>query len=80
MPITGKESLLKSLLMAAIKSAVEAKSGTPTAEPEYIDALSEGIANAIIPFLVTNTQVDPGQSVNVTSPTSGTVSSDGTIS
>ena len=65
MPITGNEALLTSQLTSAITAAIEAKYGHPIRDPEYIDALSAGIANAIIPFLVTNTQVNTGQLVNV---------------
>jgi hypothetical protein len=63
MPISGNESLLASQLTSAITAAVEAKYGKPIGNPEYIDALSAGIANALIPFLVSNTEVNPGQTV-----------------
>lgn len=63
MPITGLESTLASELTSAITAAVEAKYGHPIRDPEYIDALSAGIANALIPFLVINTEVNPGQVV-----------------
>lgn len=65
MPISGLESTLTSELTSAITAALEAKFGGPIGTPEYIDALSAGIANAIIPFLVANTQVNTGQSVAV---------------
>lgn len=77
MPITGLETTLKSQLISAITAAVEAKFGGPVRPPEYIDALSEGIANAIVPFLVTNVQVNPGQTVDLDA---AIVDSDGTIS
>lgn len=79
MPITGQETVLASQLETAIRAAVAAKFGGPIVDPQYIDALSKGIANAIIPFLTSNVQVNPGQSVAVTGST-GTVDSDGTIS
>lgn len=65
MPISGLESTLASELTSAITAAIEAKYGHTIRSPEYIDALSAGIANAIIPFLVANTQVNTGQSVAV---------------
>lgn len=93
MPITGLESTLTSELISTITSAIEAKYGHVIREPEYIDALAAGIANAIIPFLVANTQVNTGQSVNVpaaglldgesravTGTATGTVDTTGTIS
>jgi hypothetical protein len=75
MPITGQESTLASAMTSAIKAAVEAQSGQTTQSPEYIEALCTGIANALIPFLVLNTEVDPGQSV-----VDDVVSTPGTIS
>lgn len=93
--ITGQESVLKAALISAIRTAVQTKAGTTIKEPEYIDAVSEGIANAIIPFLVANIQVNPGQvtlSAGITGPTAppgsptpipalpGAVTTPGTIS
>lgn len=91
--ITGQESALASALTTAITAAVEAKYGMPIQNPEYIDAVSQGIANALIPFLVSNVQVDVGQSVAVpglglldslhaavTGAAVGTVDTTGTIS
>lgn len=69
MPISGNESALASALTSAITAAVEAKYGGSIGTPEYIDALSTGIANAIIPFLVTNTEVTPGQTGTVSGET-----------
>lgn len=94
MPITGNESELASQLTSAITAAIQAKYGQAIRSPEYIDALSTGIANAIIPFLVANTQVNTGQSVMVpgagltdsetsaaiTGTATGTVDTTGTIS
>lgn len=91
--ITGQESALAQLLIATITSAVEAKFGGPVQPPEYIDALSIGIANALIPFLTINIQVNATQSVTVpglglldsvhgavTGIATGTVSTTGNIS
>ena len=75
MPITGNESALASSLTSTITAALEAKFGGPIGTPEYIDALSAGIANAIIPFLVANTQLNVGQSVAV--PAAGLVAPNG---
>ena len=63
MPITGQEAALTSVLNSAIVAAVEAQYGGAVRPPEYINALSQGIANALIPFLVANTTVNPGQTV-----------------
>ena len=65
MPITGQESTLKALLVSEIESAIAANCGYSVMTPRCIDGLAEGIANAIIPFLVANIQVNPGQSVDV---------------
>ena len=62
MPITGQESELSSQLQSAIRTAFETEYGAAGA-PDYLDALCNGIANAIIPFLVNNVQVNPGQVV-----------------
>jgi len=81
MPITGNESALASALTSAITAAIEAKLGSAVQSPEYIDALSEGIANAIIPFLVSNTEVNPIAAGSLTSPSGAVtgVTAPGTI-
>lgn len=63
MAITGNESVLASALTSAITSALEAQYGGPIGTPDYVPALSAGIANAIIPFLVSYTTVNAGQVV-----------------
>lgn len=68
MPITGQETALASALTSAITTAIENKSGQTVMPPEYIDALAAGIANALIPFLVTNVQVNPIPAGTLTSP------------
>lgn len=61
MPITGQESALASAINSAISAAIAAQAGGAPQNPNYISALSTGIANAIIPFLVSNTLVEvPG--------------------
>lgn len=80
--ITGQEGALTSALTSAITAALEAKFGGSIGTPEYVDALSAGIANALIPFLVANTEVNPlgpGSYSNVAGAVSGD-SSPGTIS
>jgi len=67
MPITGNESALAAQLTAAIVASIE-QSFQKTiyqTEQQGIQALAQGIANALIPFLVTNTQVNVGQGVTV---------------
>lgn len=92
--ITGNEAALTSALTSAITSALEAQYGGPIGVPNYVPALSAGIANALIPFLVANTQVNVGQMVDVpgaglvapagggdvTGTATGTVDTTGTIS
>ena len=81
MPITGQESTLAAALTSAIQAAIEAQSGQPTQSPEYLSALSMGIANALIPFLVTNTEVNPIAAGSLTSPSGAVtgVTAPGTI-
>lgn len=65
--ITGQESVLTTQLTAAIVASIEAsfQKTIYATEQRGIQALSQGIANALIPFLVTNTQVNVGQGVTV---------------
>ena len=56
MALTGKETDLKAALVAAITTAIT-NAGNPPIAPNQIETLSEGIANALIPFLVANTAV-----------------------
>lgn len=65
MPISGNENELASALNSAIIAALEAAEGRPIGSPEYIQPLCQGIANALIPFLVANTQINVGQMVDV---------------
>jgi len=65
MPITGQEGTLKASLIANIEAAIAANCGYTVMTPRCIDGLAEGIANAIIPFLVANVQVNVGQTVDV---------------
>lgn len=95
MPITGQESALKAALISSIQAGIAAACGYSVMTPNCIDGLAKGIADAIIPFLVANIQVNVGQitlSAGVTGPTAapgsptpipalpGTVTTTGTIS
>lgn len=93
MPITGLEGTLKASLISNIEASIAANCGYVVMTPRCISGLAEGIANAIIPFLVANIQVNVGQSVNVpgaglvdsqngsvTGTATGTVDTTGTIS
>lgn len=64
--LTGTESTLKSLLIAQIEAAIGG-----VQEPNEIDGLAEGVANAIIPHLVTNVSIPLGIPVSVVDPISG---------
>lgn len=68
--ITGQEAALKALLKTEIEAAVTANCGAAPLPPNCIIGLAEGIANALIPFLVTNIVVN---SANI--PASGIVDS-----
>lgn len=85
--ITGQESTLKAMLISAITAGIAAECGYTVMTPNCINGLAKGIADAIIPFLVANTQVNtttvPGAGLidSVSGPVSGVANSDpGTIS
>jgi hypothetical protein len=87
MPITGLESTLEALLVNTIKAGIAARCGVSPLTPNCIDGLAKGIADAIIPFLVANVQVNtttvPGAGLidSMSGPVSGTANTDpGTIS
>lgn len=80
MPITGKELDLKADLITEIEAAIATNCGASPMAPNCISGLAEGIANAIIPFLVANTQVNPGQPVETPDTLTGTSTGPGTIS
>lgn len=93
MPLTGTEALLASELHDAIKTKLEGATGYTILEDAWLQAFCEAVANALIPHLVTNTQVNTGQLVNVpglglidsingavTGDATGTVDTTGTIS
>lgn len=87
MPITGQEGTLKASLITNIEAAIAANCGFTVMTPRCINGLAEGIANAIIPFLVANTQVNtttvPGNGLidSVSGAVTGTANTNpGTIS
>lgn len=63
--LTGTEALLKSSLIAAIEAAILAQVGSAPIAPKAISGLSEGIANAIVPHIVSNLQILAGTAVLV---------------
>ena len=69
--LTGTENTLKALIDTEIKAAVLSNTGNPVASPNAIDSLSEGVANAIIPHLISNAQVLPGTFSTSSGPVSG---------
>jgi len=78
--ITGQEAVLKAALVSEIEAAITANCGAAPIAPKCIEGLAEGIANAIIPFLTANTQVNPGAAVTTPDTINGTVTAPGTIS
>ena len=59
MPITGMETVLAAQLEAMITAETIAAGNAPP-DPKSVKGLANGIAKAIIPFLVTNVMVNPG--------------------
>lgn len=81
--ITGMENTLKASLISEIGASILSATGNPPASPNAISPLCEGIANATIPFLVSNMEVNPGIPVTtVGGPTtqSGATTAPGTVS
>lgn len=85
--ITGQEATLKAMLISAITAGIAAECGYTVMTPNCINGLAKGIADAIIPFLVANVQVNsttvPGSGLldSMSGPVTGVANSDpGTIS
>lgn len=85
--ITGQEGLLRSMLISSITAAIAVECGYTVMTPNCINGLAKGIADAIIPFLVTNTKVNsttvPGAGLidSISGPVTGTADTDpGSIS
>lgn len=72
MPITGTESELASLLHANIRAKMTAATGYQILKEEWLQAFCEAVAESIIPHLVSNVQVNPGQTTNSTGATGPT--------
>jgi len=77
MPLTGQETVLSASLKTSIVAELS-KLGNAAFDPKSVEALSTGIANALLPFLVANIQVSPGIVV-ATSGGPGSTTSPGTI-
>ena len=71
MPVlTGTESALSALLFSNIEAKLTGATGKPMLEPTYLKALCDAISESLIPHLVANIQVNPGQIVTgATGPT-----------
>lgn len=65
MAILGQEAVLESSMTAFIQSEILAKCGSAPISPNCIDGLSSGISKALIPFLIANIEVVPGQTTAV---------------
>lgn len=66
MPITGKEDVLSSAIKGFVSSKLEAATGQSMKKDAYMKAFCEGLAEALIPFLTANVQVEAGQVVPAT--------------
>lgn len=93
MPITGQESVLQALLHDNIVLEMDNAGIGQSLRDDWLQAFCKAVSESIIPFLVSNTQVNTGQSVNVpglglvdsvhgavTGDATGTVDTPGTIS
>jgi len=78
MPLTGTELALASSMATAIEAKMSAALGVPPNKAEWLQALCAGIAESLIPHLVSNTVVVPGNAV-LAGPYTGTVTAPTTI-
>lgn len=60
MPLTGTDSVLAGKLKSSIQSKLEAKLGKSTEKQEFLQAICEGIAEVLVPHLVSMIMVAPG--------------------
>jgi hypothetical protein len=68
--LTGTNAALAASMKTMIEAKLTAATGEPMLAPTFLQAFCEGVADALIPHLVANTQVNPGQVVTgVTGPT-----------
>jgi hypothetical protein len=74
MPISGTEAQLASALHAAIEAKMTSVTGYQILRPEWLQAFCEAVAETIIPHLVNNVQVNPGQTTNSSGATGPTAS------
>lgn len=77
------QNTLKASLISEINAAILSETGSPPSTPNGISALAAGIANAHIPFLVANLQVNPGIAVATTGSAvaqTGATTAPGTVS
>ena len=63
MPLTGTDAELAASMKAAIEAKMTAALGVSPNEAPWLLALCEGIAESLIPHLVSNIQVEAGQNV-----------------
>lgn len=61
--LAGTEAILAAAMQGAIESEIASSCGASPVAPNCIDGLSSGIAISLIPHLVSNIQVNPGQTV-----------------
>ena len=61
--LTGTDVALANKLKAAIEAKLTESIGQPMVNPLFLQALCDGIAETLVPWLVQNVQVMPGQSV-----------------
>ena len=68
--LTGTEAVLSAALVVAITTKLTGATGQPMLEPTYLKAFCDAISEVLIPHLVANVQVNPGQIVTgATGPT-----------
>lgn len=77
MPIVGMDPLLSKQLIASIQKELAAN-GATAPSPQALQGLCDGIAKALIPFLITNLQVAPGIAV-ATAGGAGATAAPGTV-
>jgi hypothetical protein len=63
MPITGTESVLKQLLHDNIKTELQGVGAGTILRDDWLEAFCKAVAESIIPHLVANVEVNPGQTV-----------------
>lgn len=69
--LTGTENTLAALIKSELESRINSTYGYNPQTPNAIDELTEAIAYAIIPHVISNTEVDPGTFAAGGDPVSG---------